>query len=73
LAIALAILGSLGGIVAFPTAIFVIARAGFKQANATRENTEALKEMTGAISKLDRRVDDHDIQIAVIKDRLAAR
>jgi hypothetical protein len=70
---ALEILAALGGVIAFPTAVWAIVRAGFRQANATRENTEALRSMTNAIDKLDRRVDDHDVAIAVLKDRLAAR
>jgi hypothetical protein len=65
----LAILGSLGGIVAFCGAIWVIVKAGFRQVSATEENTKALGRMTDAIGKLDTRVDQHDIDIAVLKDK----
>lgn len=68
---ALAILGSLGGVVAFATAVFFIVRAGFRQANATEENTKALNRNSEAIDKLDKRVDGHDIAIAVLRDRLS--
>jgi hypothetical protein len=69
----LAILGSLGGVAAFITAIYVIIKAAFGQVNATKENTKALNRVSDTIDKLDKRVDQHDIDIAVIKDRLVTQ
>ena len=65
----LAILGSLGGVVAFTAGIWIIARAIIRQADAVRDNTDALKANTEAIDKLDKRVDQHDVRIAILERR----
>lgn len=71
--IVLALLGSLGGITAFCGAVVVIVKSGIKSVTAIRENTEAVRILTEAMGKLDRRVDQHDIDLAVLKDRKVDR
>ena len=69
---ALAILASLGGLVVFVGAVWTIVRAVIRQSEATKANTAALKENTEAIKKLDKRVDQHDIDIALLQEKRRA-
>lgn len=64
-----AILGSVGGIVAFLTAIVIIGRGIFKQVDATEDNTRALKEMTAKVDQLFDKYNDHETRLRVLEDR----
>lgn len=52
--IILSALGSLGGLVAFIGAIWIIMRSIFAQSFATRENTKDINELKGRVSALER-------------------
>lgn len=51
--IILTVFGSLGGIVAFGSAIYVVLRGAFAQAQAIKDNTEAINNLTKAFTDLD--------------------
>jgi len=64
-----------GGVV-FLGAVVALARAIFRQASSTEANAKALNglaetitQLQGAIDRLDRRVDDHEVRLAVLDDR----
>jgi hypothetical protein len=65
----LASLGGLGGIVAFIGGCYFIIRSVYKLINATQENTRALFQARKSIEDLKATVDQHTIDIAVLKDR----
>lgn len=67
--IILASLGGLGGIVAFITGVYFIIRSVAKLINATQDNTEALHEAKATIDSLKKIIDQHTIDIAILKDR----
>jgi hypothetical protein len=48
----LAVLGSLGGVVAFVGAVWVVVRAIFRQSGATKDNTEAVDRLTSSVDKM---------------------
>jgi len=48
-----AVLGSLGGVVAFCGAMWVVVRAVFKNINAVEDNTDAVKKLTERLDKHD--------------------
>jgi hypothetical protein len=64
------ILSSLGGIIAFCGAVIIIGRGIFRQTEAVKANTKALEALPEQINKLIIRLDGHDIDIAVLKDRM---
>lgn len=66
----LAILGSLGGVAALITAVVIIVRAIFSQVHATLDNTRAMERVTGAVNRLDGKLDDHAERIARLEGRL---
>jgi len=59
-----AVLGSLGGIVAFAGAMWVIIRAVFRNINAVEDNTDAVKKLT-------ERMDKHDGMFMSYGERIA--
>lgn len=59
-----AVLGSLGGLTAFGTAIWIVVRAIFRQVGATEDNTRALDELRSSVLKLDVQVDEHAQRLA---------
>jgi hypothetical protein len=67
--IILASLGGLGGIVAFIGGIYFLIRSVAKLINATQDNTKALFEARSTIENLKITVDQHTIDIAILKDR----
>jgi uncharacterized protein YybS (DUF2232 family) len=66
---AVEILGSLGGIVAFVTAVFLIIRAIFKQINAIDDNTTEIRETRDQVTKMAEKISDHDVRIHILEDR----
>lgn len=66
----LAILGALGGLVVFGTAIITIVRGIFRQVNATEKNTEALNSLSTVVSNIDTRIDDHAQRISRLEGRI---
>jgi hypothetical protein len=62
------VLGSVGGIVALLTAVWLILRGIFKWISATEANTEALKELTKIVAKSDERLDNHETRLVVLED-----
>jgi hypothetical protein len=66
---AVLILTSLGSIIAFITGVTLVIRAIIRNVNATRENTEALHEVTEVVTKLRAEFDDIKIRVAVLEDR----
>lgn len=66
----LAILGSLGGIVAFIGGVWVIARGLFKLVASTDDNTTVLQELSGKMDAITFRVNNAETDIAVLKDRV---
>jgi predicted PurR-regulated permease PerM len=68
-----AILGSLGGVVAFIAAISVVVRSIARQVQATVDNTRALKDLKDTVLKLDATVDGHTLRIQRVEDVLDAR
>lgn len=67
--IILTVLGSLGGLIAFASAIYVVLRGAFSQAQAIKDNTEAIKGLTDQMGKMWE--DQHDIRedVAYLKGR----
>ena len=59
-----AVLGSLGGIVAFVGAMWVIIRAVFRNISAVEDNTDAVRQLT-------QRLDKHDDMFMVQGERIA--
>lgn len=53
----LTVLASLGGVVTFAGAIYVVLRGAFSQAQAIRDNTTAVKRLTERLDAMDR---EHD-------------
>ncbi len=64
-----AILGSLGGVVAFLGAIAVIVRAISRQVGATESNTKALLDLKATVQKLDSTVDDQNVRLVRVEER----
>ena len=70
---ALAILGSLGGVVAFITLVFVTLKAIFRQVNATDKNTKATEKLTEAVGELNKQFVNLDRRVAILEDHDQAR
>lgn len=66
----LIILGSSGGVIAVITAILVVGRGIFRQVTATEENTEAVKELSAKMEAIVARVNQHEVDIAVLKEKV---
>ena len=64
-----AVLGSLGGVVAFLGAIAVIVRSISRQVSATESNTRALNELKATVQKLDSTVDDQNVRLVRVEER----
>lgn len=62
-----AVLTSLGGIVAFFGALFVIIKAIAKQINTTEANTRALSELNETVKTLDRNYDSLRERVAALE------
>jgi hypothetical protein len=60
----LAVIGALGGLTAFGAAVWAVVRSIAKQVGATKDNTEAVKELTRKLDALDGKVDEHSTRIA---------
>lgn len=65
----LAVAGALGGVAVFVAAVIAIIRAVTGQVSATKENTKALKALSGQIDRLDTTVDQHGERIARLEGR----
>ena len=73
---AASVVAMLAGSVVFLGAVLTLARAVFRQASSTESNTAAIGELNvtirdlgGKVEQLDRRVDDHEVRLAVLDDR----
>lgn len=64
------ILGSLGGVVAFATAIYVILKAAFAQTQATKENTKAIQNLTSRMDTLSNDMSETRQDVAYLKGRV---
>jgi flagellar biogenesis protein FliO len=65
----LAVLGSLGGIIAFVTAVIVVVRGIFRQVQATDDLTRAVRELRDTLTAQDRRLNDYGERIARLEGR----
>lgn len=65
----LGILGSLGGVIALLTLIFVIGRGIFKQISSTEENTQTLNKVLSELEAMKAQVSRNETRLAVIEDR----
>lgn len=54
-----AVLGSLGGIVAFIVAVVTVIKGIFSQIQATKDLTKAVRELRDVVGSLDGKVDIH--------------
>lgn len=63
------VLSSIGGATAFFAAIAVLVKAGFEQANALKDNTDAVHQLTTNLTKLTQRVDSQGEDIAYLKGK----
>ena len=68
--LALGVLGSLGGIIALLTLIFVIGRGIFKQISATEDNSETLSRLINEVSSLKDQFSRFETRIAILEDRM---
>lgn len=68
-----AILGSLGGIVAFITAIVLVIRSVARQVSSTEDNTAAIKEASEEIKALKVAVSDLKNTVNVQAERIAGQ
>ena len=59
----------IAGAVVFSGALAAVARAIFRMAAATDRNTAATAELARKVDQLDTRVDQHEVQLAVLADR----
>jgi hypothetical protein len=66
---AVLILAALGGGVSFLSAIVIIARAIFKQVNATEDNTEATKALSKQMETVVHQMNGHETRISMLEDR----
>jgi hypothetical protein len=66
---AVLVLAALGGGVSFLSAIVIIARAIFKQVNATEDNTEATKALSERMNKFVDQLNSHETRIKILEDR----
>lgn len=64
---ALYILSSLGGATAFFAACFFIIKTVTGQVTATKDNTDAVRELTNGLTKLQETVSEHDRDIAFLR------
>ena len=67
------VLGSLGGIVAFLTGVGLLMRSIVRNVHATSENTEAVTHMADKLNKFGDTLNQHSIDIAVLRDRFDRR
>jgi hypothetical protein len=63
-------IGGLGGVVVLLGAIVAIGRGIFKQIRATEENTQAVRELTGHVARLEALYNGHETRITVLEDRI---
>lgn len=59
-----AILGSLGGITAFVTAVVFMVRSIVRQVGATEDNTAALKDLKDSVRELKAELSGHETRIS---------
>jgi uncharacterized protein HemX len=67
---ALAILGALGGGVAFLSAIAIVARAIFKEVSAIDNNTTALNALRETVTSLDTRLTEQGERLSRLEGRI---
>ena len=67
------VLGILGSITAFLTAAALLMRAIIRNVNATHENTEAVMRMADKMNKFGNTLNQHTVDIAVLRDRFERR
>jgi len=67
------LLPSLGGIVAFISAMLLLMRAILRSVNAIKDNTEALEVMHRSMIELNGTVSQHTVDIAILQDRQSRR
>jgi len=65
----LTIAGGAGGIIVFLSAIVAIGRGIFRQIEATKENTSALRELNAIVTRLESLYNGHETRISVLEDR----
>jgi hypothetical protein len=63
----LSVLASLGGLVTFCGAVWIIVKSVFAQTNATKQNTNALNELSKKLEGLDIKVDNNTERIATLE------
>jgi hypothetical protein len=60
----LALLGALGGLVAFVAGVWALLRGIFRNVGATQDNTRALREVTDQLEQLSRVQNSHGERLA---------
>lgn len=68
--IVLAILGSLGGVTAIVSALWVVIRAAFHLVNEVDHNTDTLETISTQVTAIDHKLDSHAERIARLEGRL---
>ena len=63
-------IGGFGGIVVLLGAIITIGRGIFKQISATQDNTEAVRDLTTHVARLEALYNGHESRISVLEDRV---
>lgn len=64
-----AVLGSLGGVVAFAGAIYVVLRGAFEQSRAVKDNTRAIDALTRQLNTMAEDLADTREDVAFLKGR----
>ena len=67
---AVVVLGSLGGIIALISAVFLVIKWIMKLVNATNDNTKALTDVNNSLESFGNTVQQHTVDIAILKDRI---
>jgi flagellar biogenesis protein FliO len=62
------VIGSLGGIVTFIGAVWLLLRGIIHQQDAVKENTTAITNLTTEIHSLTDKVGGHDTRLSVLED-----
>jgi hypothetical protein len=62
--------GGIGGVVILLGAIVTVGRGIFRQVKATEENTEAVKDLTSHVARLENLYNGHETRIAILEDRM---
>jgi hypothetical protein len=64
------ILGGSGGVLGLLGVAVIVGRGIFKQVAATEENTVAVRELSKGMEAVVTRLNKHEVDLAVLKDRV---